>query len=161
MLRKALPYFDGISAVCLLIWVGATLGIHILVMPILMSSPSAINKDIICNITYYLNMTAWMTFSISLVLVKFTRSIMGIVELETIGALRLWVSAVLLALLICFTDTFIISCKFTRNIYTTSAYAYKVRNLTKQFMLIRVILATGLAMGVCALPNKSTQIIIE
>ena len=170
MTVKLLARLDAAAAVLLLLWAGMVLGFAFLVAPLLFSSlPSRDLAGLIAGrVVARLDIAAWIAFAAAIALVQGARWMMEFREADVLGPLRLWGAAAVLALLMCFTSSFIISPKlrtirarmgnpvesFAPDHPDRAAYQ-KAHGISRQLMGLRLLLALALACGVLALPRSA------
>jgi len=169
MTVKTLSRLDAAAAVLLLLWAGMVLGFAFLVAPLLFGIlPSRdLAGQIAGRIVARLDIAAWIAFAAAIVLVQGARWMLELAEPDVLGPLRLWGAAAVLALLMCFTSSFIISPKlrsirarmgnpvetFAPDHPDRAAYQ-KAHGISRQLMGLRLLLALALACGTLALPRS-------
>ncbi len=169
MTTKTLARIDVAAATLLLLWAGMVLGFALLTAPALFSSlPSRdLAAAVAGKVVARLDLAAWIGFGAALLLVQGGRWLQEIREAEAIGPLRLWGAAALLALLMCFTSSFIVSPRLgalrARMGVAVETFApdhpdraafRKAHSISRQLMVLRLLLALGLAAGVAVLPRS-------
>lgn len=167
MASKVMSYVDTIAAFGLLIWVGMASSLYLLTIPSILSTISDCSSVdlILSKIVVRLDFAAWIAFGMAMALVQGTRLLFQISERELISSMRLWSAAVMLALLTCFTSTFIVSPKmhFANNYYKNdvgtsyqqvSLINQKAYNITNQLVKLRILLALSLTAGIILLPRQ-------
>jgi hypothetical protein len=160
---------DAVAAALLLLWAGMVLAFGILIAPLLFSSlPSRDLAGMIAGrVVTRLDWAAFVAFGGATALVLLPRYLQELGDEELLGPLRLWGAAVIVALLVCFASTFIVSPKLhalralmNAPVETLApdsperAAYHKAHGISRQFMGLRLLLALGLAAGVTALPNR-------
>ncbi len=170
MTPKTLARLDAIAAVLLLVWAGMVLGFALLMAPLLFGLlPSRDLAGLIAGrVVARLDLAAWIAFGATIALVQGSRWMLELRE-DVLGPMRLWSAAAVLALLMCFTSSFIISPK----LHTIRARmggpveslapdhpdraAYrKAHGISRQLMGLRLLLALALAAGTLALPRAGS-----
>jgi len=149
---KSLVLCDTISLGLLAIWLGLAVA-HFLFRATITVS--------------YIDVAAWIAFGISLLLSGLPRWLYEITDTEIIGPFRLWVAAGTTALILCMASSFIAAPKIKAISQMLSAnqnisaqkrdsmlrdYA-KANNFSVQFLIIRIVLAAGMALGIKKLPR--------
>lgn len=172
MASKHLSRTDAVAVTLLLVWTGMVLGFAFLVAPLLFAIlPSRDLAGVIAGrVVERLDLFAWIAFLAALGLVQGRRWLEEISDPEAVGPLRLWSAAVLLALLMCFTSSFIVTPKL-RSLRTRlggsvetvapdhpdrAAYR-RAHGISRQLMGLRLLLALALAAGVAALPRRRPE----
>jgi hypothetical protein len=153
MKAKTLVLLDAASLGLLLLW------LCLVVIYFIIRSASAI---------FYIEVAAWIAFGASLLLSSLPRWLHDFTDTEVIGPFRLWVAAGTAALILSIASTFIAVPKMKtirqsqsvnqdisaqQNDSLARSYA-KVNNYFVQFLLIRAILAAGMAFGIKKLPRE-------
>jgi hypothetical protein len=169
MSPRILARTDAAAAVLLLLWAGMVAGFAFLTAPLLFSLlPSRDLAGLVAGrVVARLDLGAWIGFGAALALVLGTRWAKEIRDREVVGPLRLWGAAALLALLMCFTSSFIVSPRLRDlrvrmgNAVETFAPDHpdraafrRAHGISRQLMGLRVLLALGLAAGVAVLPRQ-------
>jgi hypothetical protein len=169
MNSKTYHRLDLAAAALLLVWVGMVLAFGILIAPLLFSSlPSRDLAGMIAGrIVSRLDIAAFVAFAGAAALVLLPRYLQELGDEDLLGPLRLWGAAVIVALLVCFASSFIVSPKLRTLRATMNApietlapdqperAAYqRAHGISRQFMGLRLLLAIGLALGVTALPRS-------
>ena len=172
MTSKGYNRLDALAATLLLVWVGMVLGFALLMAPLLFSLvPSRdLAGMIAAKVVARLDLAAFLAFGGALVLVLVPRWLQELGDEQVLGPLRLWGAAALVSLLICFASAFII----TPKLHTLRSYMdgpvealapesplraayHKAHGISRQFMGLRLLLALGLAAGVCVLPRAKAK----
>ena len=172
MTMKALARLDAAAAVLLVLWAGMVLGFAFLTAPLLFGTlPSRDLAGLIAGkVVARLDLAAWIAFAAAIALVQGARWMMEFHEPEVVGPLRLWGAAAVLALLMCFTSSFIVSPKlrtirermgnpvesFAPDHPDRAAYQ-KAHGISRQLMGLRLLLALALACGILALPRTAAE----
>ncbi|MDR2696979.1 MAG: hypothetical protein LBB40_00710 [Holophagales bacterium] len=155
MKKKSLVVLDAISVGLLAIWLGLAVA-HFIFSATLT--------------VFHIDIAAWIAFGMSLLLSGLPRWLHEIADTEIIGPFRLWVAAGATALILCMASTFIATPKMKaiRRIQSVnqnmSAQQHdslvrdytKVNNFSVQFLIIRAVLAAGMALGLKKLPYISS-----
>jgi hypothetical protein len=169
---KTLARIDSLAAALLLIWTGMVLGFAFLVAPVLFATLP--NRDLAGQIAgtavARLDLCAWIAFLAALGLVQGLRWLNEIHDGDAVGPLRLWGAAALLALLMCFTSSFIVTPKLqalrARMGGSVEAVApdhpdraayRRAHGISRQLMGLRLLLALALAAGAAALPRPRPE----
>ena len=163
---------DAAAAALLILWIGMVLAFAILVAPLLFSTlPSRdLAGQIAGRIVARLDWAAFGAFGGATALVLLPRFLQELNDEELLGPLRLWGAAAVVALLVCFASTFIISPKLRQiraamevpvealaQDHPQRAAYQKAHSISRQFMGLRLLLALGLAVGVTALPRSKAS----
>jgi len=166
MSPNALRRLDQLSQVLLLLWAGAALGFGVFSAPVLFRElPS---RDVAGRlaglIVERLDWAAWATFGLAGL--SWVGRWIAEVEEGLIGPIRLWSAGLLVALLMCFTSTFIATSKIheiraripvpIESLPPDHAdrVAYnKAHGLSRNFFFLRILLAVALAATVGYLPR--------
>ena len=171
MTSKGYNRTDAMAAAVLLLWAGMVLGFAFLMAPLLFSIlPSRDLAGMIASrVVARLDLAAFVAFGLATALVLLPRYMEEIDDQHVLGPLRLWGAAVLVAFLVCFASTFIISPKLrtlrgymeapveTLALDSPLRAAYqKAHGISRQFMALRLLLALGLAAGVTVLPRPKS-----
>ena len=161
---------DALAAALLLLWVGMVLAFAFLIAPLLFSSlPSRDLAGMIAGrVVTRLDVAAFVAFGAATALVLLPRYLEELGDEELLGPLRLWGAAAVVALLVCFASTAIVTPKLralrtlmNAPVETLAPDAperlayHKAHGISRQFMGLRLLLALGLAAGVAALPSRS------
>jgi hypothetical protein len=172
MTSKSLARTDAAAAGILLLWTGMVLGFAFLVAPLLFSLlPSRdLAGHVAGRIVTRLDVMAWAAFLAALALALFPRWIREIKDDQPVGPLRLWGATALVALLMGFTSQFIVSPGLQRirarmdgpvealaQDHPDRVAYNKAHGISRQLMLLRLLLAVGLAAGVTALPRQAPK----
>lgn len=170
---RSLPRLDRATVVLLLLWVGMALGFAFLVAPVMFQSvPSRAHAGLaVGRIFQRLDWAAWIAFGGALALSAVPRWLQEIGDGDNpVGPLRLWVAATLAALLMCMASSFIITPRIEARrtaLGTTvdtlpadhperAAFA-KAHAISRQMLILRMLLALGLAGTVVFLPRKGVE----
>jgi hypothetical protein len=170
MTSTSLRRLDQFTRVLLLLWAGAALGFGIFSAPVFFQElPS---RDVAGRIAGLiigrLDVAAWITFGLASL--SWAGRWMAEVQEDIIGPLRLWSSALLVALLMCLASTFIVTPK-VRGIRArinapieslapdaADRVAYnKAHSLSRNLFFLRILLAVGLAATVGLLPSAGPR----
>lgn len=166
MTERNLRRLDAISLGLLLVWLGMALGFAFLQAPttfqVLASRDLA--GRVVGTTLARLDWVAWGVFALVLGLSWVPRWLAEFREMNGIGPLRLWSAAALVALLMCFASSFIVTPRLRARVQApleTLAedhpdrlrYA-KAHQISRQLLVLRMILALGLALGVGYLPKQ-------
>jgi hypothetical protein len=166
MSPNALRRLDQLSQLLLLLWAGAALGFGIFSAPLLFRELSS--RDVAGHlaglIVERLDWAAWAAFGIAGL--SWIGRWIAEVEDDLIGPLRLWSAGLLVALLMCFTSSFIATPKIHQIRARIQApiealapdhpdrMAYqKAHGLSRNFFFLRILFAVGLAATVGFLPR--------
>jgi hypothetical protein len=172
MTTKTIELLDVVTEVILLIWAGMALCVTLFATPLILKYTNSygLAELMMSKMATRLDVAAWLVFGAAFFLVKSTRFVMGVSEFETISYyMRLWSAAALLALLVCFTSTFIVApklCAFRSHVgivmdvdnVTSSdnvSLHKKAFKISHQMILLRLLLAIGMAVGVKKLPRQN------
>ncbi len=172
MSEKTLSRLDTLSVALLLIWLGMALGFAFLQAPttfqVLGSRDLA--GQVVGATLRRLDWVAWGVFLSALGLSWGTRWLAEFQDKDGIGPLRLWSATVLVALLMCFSSSFILSPKLaaTRARMNAPVETFaqdhpdrvanqKTHRVSRQMLILRMLLALGLAVGVGFLPKKPNE----
>ncbi len=169
MNEKTLSRLDALSVALLLLWLGMALGFAFLQAPttfqVLGSRDLA--GQVVGATLRRLDWVAWGVFISALGLSWGSRWLAEFQDKDGIGPLRLWSATLLVALLMCFASSFILSPKlvavrarmnapietFAQDHPDRIAYQ-KAHGISKQMLILRMLLALGLALGVRYLPKQ-------
>ena len=172
MTTKTIDRLDTIASTILLIWVGMAICVSVFTIPLILKYTInyELSELLISKIATRLDVAAWFAFGVSFLLVKGARFIMGIAETEVISYMRLWSAAAFLALLVCFTSTFIVApklCAVRSHVgiamevggsvatYNDGASFHREAfKISRQLTWLRLLLAVGLVAGVKKLPRQ-------
>jgi len=154
MKASLLRRLDAFSQALLLLWGGMALGFLALGMS---GSLSALRR---------LDWAAWAAFLLPLALSWGSRWLAEFQEKDGIGPLRLWSAAALAALLMCFASTFLVTPRMAslrarvdgpvENLpgdHPDRAAFQRAHGVSTQMLVLRMLLALGLAAGVAFLPR--------
>ena len=170
MSPTAFRRLDALAAALLMLWVGMVVAFAFLIAPLLFSSlPSRDLAGMIAGrIVARLDGAAFVAFGGAAALVLLPRYLEELGDDELLGPLRLWGAAAIVALLVCFASTAIVTPKLRALRTLMSApvetlpqdaperLAYqKAHSISRQFMGLRLLLALGLAAGVAVLPRST------
>jgi len=166
---RPLRWLDTAAAALLLLWAGMVAGFAFLTAPLLFSVlPSRDLAGLVAGqVVARLDLGAWIGFGAALLLVLGARWAKEIRDRDAVGPIRLWGAAALLALLMCFTSSFIVtprlrelrarmggSVEAVAPDHPDRAAYRRAHGISRQLMGLRVLLALALAAGVAALPRK-------
>lgn len=169
MNEKTLSRLDALSVALLFLWLGMALGFAFLQAPttfqVLGSRDLA--GQVVGATLRRLDWVAWGVFISVLGLSWGSRWLAEFQDKDGIGPLRLWSATLLVALLMCFASSFILSPKlvavrarmnapietFAQDHPDRIAYQ-KAHGISKQMLILRMLLALGLALGVRYLPKQ-------
>ncbi len=169
MNEKTLSRLDTVSVALLLLWLGMALGFAFLQAPttfqVLGSRDLA--GQVVGATLRRLDWVAGAVFLAVLGLSWGSRWLAEFQENDGIGPLRLWSATVLVALLMCFASSFILTPKlmatrarmnapvetFAQDHPDRVAYQ-KAHGISRQMLILRMLLALGLAVGVGFLPRE-------
>lgn len=170
MTTKAIDRLDTFASSILLIWVGMALCVNLFVIPLIFKHANSyeLAELMISKVVTWLDVAAWIVFLLALLFVKGTRFVIGITDAEPIGYMRLWVAAAMLALLICFTSTFIVAPKLCAvrghvgiamevdniNFNDDSLSHKKAIKISRQLTWLRLVVALSMTTGVSMLPRR-------
>lgn len=172
MNEKTLSRLDALSVALLLLWLGMALGFAFLQAPttfqVLGSRDLA--GQVVGATLRRLDWVAWGVFISALGLSWGSRWLAEFQDRDGIGPLRLWSATLLVALLMCFASSFILSPKlvavrarmnapvetFAQDHPDRVAYQ-KVHSISRQMLILRMLLALGLAVGVGFLPKADKE----
>ena len=168
MKGRGLVRVDALAAGLLLLWAGMVLGFAFLTAPLLFRVlPSRDLAGLVAGkVVASLDWGAWIGFAGAAALVQGVRWAREIRDPEPVGPLRLWGAAVVLALLMCFTSSCIVTPKL-RDLragmgaavetlpadHPARASYRRVHGFSRQLMILRLVLALALAAGTAALPR--------
>ena len=171
MTAKTIARLDTVANIILLVWVGMVFCVNLFIIPLIFKYISSYELAalMISKIATRLDAAAWVVFGVAFLLVKCARFLTGIVESEVIGYMRIWSAASTLALLICFTSTFIVSpklCAIRSHVGIAmevssvtcnedTLFHKKVIKISRQLMWLRLALAFGMALGIRTLPRQT------
>jgi len=162
-------FLDTAAAVLLLLWAGMVAGFAFVTAPLLFGLlPSRDLAGLVAGqVVARLDLGAWVGFGAALVLVQGARWAKEIRDRDAVGPIRLWGAAALLALLMCFTSSFIVTprlrdlrARMGGTVETVApghpdrAAFRRAHGISRQLMGLRVLLALALAAGVAALPRE-------
>lgn len=168
MSSRTLRRLDQVSMVLLLLWAGAALGFGIFSAPVFFRElPSRdVAGRIAGMIIGRLDVAAWIAFGLAGL--SWAGRWAADVQEDLIGPLRLWSSALLVALLMCLASTFVVTPKVQAIRARINApieslapdhadrVAYnKAHGLSRNLFFLRILLAVGLAATVGLLPGVS------
>ena len=163
---STLRRIDQFSQLMLLLWAGAALGFGIFSAPVFFRElPSRdVAGRIAGMIIARLDVAAWIVFGLAGL--SWIGRWMAEIEEDIIGPLRLWSSALLVALLMCLASTFVVTPKVHAIRARINApveslapdhadrVAYnKAHGLSRNLFFLRILLAVGLAATVGLLPG--------
>lgn len=169
MTEKTLRRLDALSLGLLLLWLGMALGFAFLQAPTTFQVLD--NRDLAGRVVgatlARLDWVAWAVFVLVLALSWLPRWLAEFKEMDGLGPLRLWSAAALVALLMCFASSFIVTPKMvsirarvqapletlTEEHPDRLSHA-KAHRISRQLLILRMFLAAGLALGLGYLPRK-------
>lgn len=170
MSQKTFVRLDAAAAALLILWIGMVAAFAFLVAPLLFALlPSRDLAGLVAGRSVArLDVAAWVAFLGAMALVQVPRWAKEVRDPEAVGPLRLWGAAAVLALLMCFTSSFIV----TPRLHTLrermggtveslapdhpdrAAYR-KAHSISRQLMGLRLLLALALAGGCAVLPRTA------
>lgn len=168
MREKTLRRLDALSIALLLLWLGMALGFAFLQAPTTFQVIGSrdLAGQVVGTTLRRLDWVAWGVFLLALGLSWGSRWLAECQEKDGIGPLRLWSATLLAALLMCFASSFIVSPKLAAIRARMNApvetlaqdhpdrIAYqKAHSISRQMLVLRMLLALGLAAGVGFLPK--------
>lgn len=163
MKPRTLARLDTSAGVLLLLWTGMALGFALLTAPVLFRALARPQAGQLAGwILGRLDLAAWIAFAGAFLLAAGSRWLGEVPEEGPIGALRLWTAAALAALLICFASSFILGPRLRELQFHPGAWAeghperaafQRAHGISRQFLILRMLLALGLAAGIRALPG--------
>lgn len=167
--EKTLRRLDALALALLLIWLGMALGFAFIQAPVTFKVIES--RDLAGRVVgpslVLLDWAAWGAFALALGLSWIPRWLAEFKEADGIGPFRLWSAAALVALLMCFASSFIVTPKVKsirarlqapiesvpKEHPDRMAHA-KAHKISTQLLVLRMLLALGLAAGVAFLPRK-------
>jgi len=166
MTEKTLRRMDACSQGLLLIWLGMALGFALLQAPTtfeLLESGDLADRVVGATLAR-LDWAAWVVFVLALGLSWVPRWLAEFTERDGIGPLRLWSAAALVAMLMTFASSFIVTPKLrakgqvpmeslSEDHPDRQSHA-KAQRISRQLLVLRMLLALGLAVSVGYLPGK-------
>lgn len=169
MTENSFRRLDAISMGVLLLWLGMALGFALLQAPATfqMVASRDLAGRVVGTTLVRLDWVSWVVFLSVLCLSWVPRWLGEFQDADGIGPLRLWSAAALVALLMCFASSFIVSPRLAairaRNPVPIESLAEghvdrlsfaKAHRISRQFLILRMLLALGLAVGIGYLPKK-------
>jgi hypothetical protein len=164
---------DAISVGVLLLWVGMAMGIAFLAAPAAFHElPSReLAGRVIGHCFRRIDLIAWFAFGSAFLLSYGARWLAEINDEGVgIGPLRLWNAALLAALLVCFTSAAIVNPRMEairsriatpiENLpedHPDRAAFGRAHSISKQMLILRLLLALGLAVGISYLPSQKEE----
>lgn len=170
MNQKTLVRMDAAAAALLLLWAGMVLAFAFLIAPLLFGLlPSRDLAGLVAGQSVArLDLAAWVAFLCAMGLVQVPRWAAEIRDAEALGPMRLWGAAAVLALLMCFTSSFIVTprlqtlrARMGGNVESLApdhpdrAAYRKAHGISRQLMGLRLLLGLALAVGTAALPRSA------
>jgi hypothetical protein len=171
MNEKLLARLDRVSGAVLLLWVGVALGIAALAAPVAFHQlPSRdLAGRVIGACFRQVDILSWFAFGLPLLL-SFGSRWLAEMKDPGIGPMSVWSAAVLAALLMSFTSMAIVNPRMEAirgRIHAPvetlpqdspdRAAFNRAHNLSEQLMGLRMLLALGLAVGLCYLPKGTEE----
>lgn len=173
MSERTLRLLDSASVALLLLWAGMAMGIAFFAAPAafhLLPSRELAGR-VIGACFHRIDLAAWFAFGLPLLLSYGSRWLSEIKDAGAgVGPLRLWNAAALAALLMCFTSAAIVSPKMEairsritapiENLpqeHPDRAAFNRAHRISEQLLGLRMLLALGLAVGICFLPRKAEE----
>lgn len=151
---------DGLAAALLWIWIGLAASVWLLPLPAPWAAPGSEGLANLVRadwIAWRTDVLALVGFGVSLVVVWLPRFLNEVDDGGPIGALRLWTAAALAALLVTFANLAIVGPRLALAHASApldpTAWG-NVANFARQFLIVRILLALGLAWGTAALPRR-------
>lgn len=174
MSERTLRWMDAVSLSVLLLWVGMAMGVAFLAAPAAFHElPSRELAGRLIGLCFRrIDLIAWFAFGLAFLLSYGSRWLAEVQDEGVgIGPLRLWNAAVLAALLICFTSAAIVNprmeairSRMTAPIESLaqdhpdrSAFN-RAHKISQQMLVLRLLLAIGLAAGIAYLPSRKEQV---
>jgi hypothetical protein len=155
--RKALARFDALSVVLLLLWVGLALGLLLIAGPVasaqLLEGPV---RQLLGSCFRRLDWLAWIAFGLPFLMSFGARWLEEVKDTLDIGPMRLWSAAALAALLACFASAAIVNPRLEvlrAKPLEQRAPIHRAQSIVTQLLVLRILLALGLAGGVVFLPK--------
>lgn len=169
MTDSTLRRLDALSMALLLLWLGMALGFALLQAPTTFQVLG--NRDLAGQVVgatlRRLDWVAWAAFLLPLLLSWGARWLAEVQEPEGVGPLRLWSATLLAALLMCFASSFIVTPKLVAIRqgqqaplesldagHPARAAHAKAHGISRQLLILRMVLALGLAVGIAYLPKQ-------
>jgi len=154
---------DGLAAALLLLWAGLALSLLLLPIPAPWAHPGdgGLPRLVMADwVLRRLDMLSFVGFGLPLLLVWLPRFLAEQEDGTPIGPLRLWSAAALAALLVCFACVAIMGPRLALAHASAPADPVawgKAAGLARQFLVLRLILALGLAAGTAWLPRQKVE----
>ncbi|HOD32626.1 MAG TPA: hypothetical protein PKO12_04060 [Holophaga sp.] len=154
---------DGLAAALLLLWAGLALSLLLLPIPAPWAHPGdgGLPRLVMADwVLRRLDMLSFVGFGLPLLLVWLPRFLAEQEDGTPIGPLRLWSAAALAALLVCFASVAIMGPRLALAHASAPADPVawgKAAGLARQFLVLRLILALGLAAGTAWLPRQKVE----
>jgi len=154
---------DGLAAALLLLWAGLALSLLLLPIPASWAHPGdgGLPRLVMADwVLRRLDMLSFVGFGLPLLLVWLPRFLAEQEDGTPIGPLRLWSAAALAALLVCFASVAIMGPRLALAHASAPADPVawgKAAGLARQFLVLRLILALGLAAGTAWLPRQKVE----
>jgi len=170
MTTKTIDRLDSVANNILLVWAGMALCVNLFVTPLIFkyASNCELAELITSKIATRLDITAWLVFGTAFLLVKGIRFVVGIVDDEVISYMRLWSATAMLAILVCFTSTFIVApklCAYRSHVgiamevgnmscNNDASFHGKAFKISRQLTFLRTLLAIGMAVSIKKIPRN-------
>jgi hypothetical protein len=170
---RALQRMDRVSAALLLLWTGMALGIAVLAAPAAFHRlPSRELAGQVIGASFRgVDVASWIAFGLAFLLSYGSRWLSEIDDTRAgVGPMRLWSAALMAALLMCFASAAIVNPKLE---VIRSRIAVPIENLppehpdraafrkahliSEQLLVLRMLLALGLAAGIAFLPREKEE----
>ncbi len=154
---------DGLAAALLRLWAGLALSLLLLPIPAPWAHPGdgGLPRLVMADwVLRRLDMLSFVGFGLPLLLVWLPRFLAEQEDGTPIGPLRLWSAAALAALLVCFASVAIMGPRLALAHASAPADPVawgKAAGLARQFLVLRLILALGLAAGTAWLPRQKVE----
>jgi hypothetical protein len=172
MTERALRRLDSTVSTLLWIWVGMGLGFGALTAPWLFQLiPSRdLAGQVAGTVVRNLDWAAWAVFGAAFLLGFGLRWANEISDRHPVGALHLWSAAAIVALLMCFTSSFIVTPglqharariqgpieALPHNDPNRAAYD-QAHSLSRNLFMLRLLLAAGMALSASQLPRTKVE----
>ncbi len=173
MRDRVIERFDKATIALLLLWVGMALGFAFLVAPVVFQTvpTRSVAGLAMGRVFQRLDWTAWGAFGGALLLSGVPRWLNEITDGNNpIGPMRLWVAALLAALLMCMASSLVITPRIEERRMALGATAdslaadhperaafAKAHGISRQLLVLRMVLALALAGTVSFLPRKGSE----
>lgn len=154
---------DGLAAALLVLWAGLALAPLLLPIPAPWAHPGegGLPRLVMADwVLRRLDLLSFVGFGLPLLLVWLPRFLAEQEDGTPIGPLRLWSAAALAALLVCLASLTIIGPRLALAHAAAPADPAmwgKAAGLARQFLVLRLILALGLAVGTAWLPRQKAE----